>query len=137
MGCGKAHFAASHLGLTRVYRICGGGKVRIAYFIALVIACAGCGTTPRPQTDSVIIEPKQPVSDQEIKHKIETVLRNDTHLKMDARNIRIIAQDGVITVRGLVNDQEEKRSIIDKIRTINGVKKIENQLDVREIEINN
>ena len=47
-----------------------------------------------------------------------------------AKNIKIITVDGVVTLRGPVQNPQEKQSIETKARQIAGVDKIDNQLEV-------
>ena len=51
-------------------------------------------------------------------------------LSMDAKNVKIITRDGNVTLRGVVKDEGEKQAIQDEAQRVQGVKNVENQLDV-------
>ena len=54
----------------------------------------------------------------------------DTSMSINARNVKIITKDGVVTLRGPVKTQEEKDRIEEMTRSVAGVKNVENQLEV-------
>ena len=55
----------------------------------------------------------------------------DGSLSMNAKNVKIIARDGVITLQGPVDSQQEKDAIATKAREIAGKDKVEDQLEVK------
>jgi osmotically-inducible protein OsmY len=55
----------------------------------------------------------------------------DGSLSMNAKNIKIIAQDGKIILKGPVDSQQEKNTIAAKAGEIAGKDKVENQLEVK------
>ena len=56
----------------------------------------------------------------------------DTKMSINAQNVKIITQDGVVTLRGPVKTQEEKDRIEEIARSVAGVKTVESQLDVEK-----
>jgi len=65
------------------------------------------------------------------------ILIKDDQLSAKGKNIRIITNSGVVTLRGIVETNAEKTHIENEIKNINGVQKVDNQLDVQDIEIGN
>jgi len=53
-----------------------------------------------------------------------------TKMSVDAQNVKIITQDGKVTLRGPVDSDEEKRSIEEIAVNIAGADKVDNQLEV-------
>ena len=51
-------------------------------------------------------------------------------LSLTAKNVKIITQDGVITLRGPVNSEYERTVIVELAKRIVGVKRVDNQLEV-------
>lgn len=79
--------------------------------------------TPEDQSESK--------PDRTISQNIRKALMSDDTLSQNAKNLKIITIDGVVTLRGVVNSPQEKDLIARKANAINGVKRIENQLDVK------
>lgn len=54
-----------------------------------------------------------------------------TELSMNAKNCKIVTQDGKVTLRGPVKDQSEKDDIGRIAVDVAGVDKVDNQLDIQ------
>jgi len=54
----------------------------------------------------------------------------DTKMSTNAQNVKIITQDGNVTLRGPVKTQEEKNRIEEIARNVAGVKAVDSQLEV-------
>jgi hyperosmotically inducible periplasmic protein len=54
----------------------------------------------------------------------------DTKMSVNAQNVKIITQDGKVTLRGPVKTQEEKTRIEEIARSVAGVKTVDSQLEV-------
>ena len=48
----------------------------------------------------------------------------------NATNVKIITRDSVVTLRGPVESQQEKTTVETIARKVEGVKRVENQLEV-------
>jgi len=70
-------------------------------------------------------------SDQDITKQIRVAVEKDKSLSTYAHNVKIITQDGVVTIRGPVRSEEEKRVVEAKALEVAGVGKVNNQLDVK------
>jgi hypothetical protein len=55
----------------------------------------------------------------------------DGEFSLDAQNVKIITQDGKVTLRGLVKNEEEKQNIERIARDVAGADKVDNQLEVK------
>jgi osmotically-inducible protein OsmY len=69
--------------------------------------------------------------DVAITQQIRKAVIDDTGLSFDARNIKIITLDSVVTLRGPVETAEEKAAIAEKAQRVEGVARVDNQLDVK------
>ena len=69
--------------------------------------------------------------DLALTQKIRQVVIKDGSLSMNAKNVKIIARDGKITLQGPVDSQQEKDTIATKAREIAGNDKVEDQLEVK------
>jgi osmotically-inducible protein OsmY len=54
----------------------------------------------------------------------------DESVSTNGKNVKIITVDGVVTLRGPVKSETEKKNIGAKAQQIAGVKNVENQLEV-------
>jgi hyperosmotically inducible periplasmic protein len=69
--------------------------------------------------------------DLALTQKIRQAVVKDGSLSMNAKNVKIIARDGKITLQGPVDSQQEKDTIATKARQIAGKDKVEDQLEVK------
>lgn len=68
--------------------------------------------------------------DRTITKKIRQGLMEDDSLSTNAKNIKIITINRVVTLRGPVNTDREKIEIAKKTRGIEGIKSVDDQLEV-------
>jgi hyperosmotically inducible protein len=57
------------------------------------------------------------------------VLEQDD-LSTTAKNVKVITEDGVVTLRGPVNSAQEKNEVAQLARKVDGVKNVDNQLEI-------
>src|ERR1700761_6615108 len=69
--------------------------------------------------------------DLALTQKIRQAVMKDASLSMNAKNVKIIAQDGKITLKGPVDSQQEKDTIGTQAGGIAGKDKVDNQLEVK------
>jgi osmotically-inducible protein OsmY len=69
-------------------------------------------------------------ADREITHKIRKSIHEDKSLSTYAHNIKVITQDGKVTLRGPVRTEEEKSSIQGKAVAVAGDGNVTNQLEI-------
>jgi len=63
--------------------------------------------------------------------EIRRAVVDDKSLSMMAKNVKIITENGVVTLRGPVKTAEEKAKIAELAKTHAGNAKVENQLEVK------
>jgi hyperosmotically inducible protein len=56
---------------------------------------------------------------------------NDKSLSTYAHNVKIITQDGQVTLKGPVRSEDEKKAVEAKAAEIAGESKVANELDVK------
>ena len=61
---------------------------------------------------------KENTSDRELTKKIRSALMQDKSLSTDAHNVKIITQNGEVTLKGAVRTQDEKDTIEEKVTWI-------------------
>ena len=68
--------------------------------------------------------------DVRITQEIRKAVVADDTLSFKARNVKIITIDGVVTLRGPVDNEEERTNIANKARKVAGVVRVQNDLEV-------
>ena len=68
--------------------------------------------------------------DLQITKKIRQNIMADEALSTNAKNIKIITINGVVTLRGPVASSSEKAAIAKKISNVQGIVRVDNQLEV-------
>jgi len=69
-------------------------------------------------------------SDREITQKIRKSIRDDKSLSTYAHNIKIISQDGKVTLRGPVRSEDEKNNLQAKAVAVAGDGNVMNELEI-------
>jgi hyperosmotically inducible periplasmic protein len=69
--------------------------------------------------------------DLTLTQRVRQAVIKDGSLSMNAKNVKIIAQDGKITLKGPVDSQQEKDTIGTEAGEIAGKDKVDNQLEVK------
>jgi hyperosmotically inducible protein len=69
-------------------------------------------------------------ADRTITQNIRQAVTADDSLSTNAKNVKIITNDGTVTLRGPVKSEKEKAEIEAKAKQVAGVKRVDNQLEV-------
>ena len=69
-------------------------------------------------------------ADRTITQNVRKALTDDDSLSTDGKNVKVITNDGNVTLRGPVKTDKEKSEIENKAKQIAGVKKVDNQLEI-------
>jgi len=69
-------------------------------------------------------------ADRTITQNIRRAVTADDSLSTNAKNVKIITNDGTVTLRGPVKSEKEKAEIEAKAKQVAGVKRVDNQLEV-------
>jgi hyperosmotically inducible periplasmic protein len=70
-------------------------------------------------------------SDRDITQQIRKAIVKDKSLSSDAHNVKIITQNGQVTLKGPVRSDDEKRAIEAKASEIAGDNKVTSELDIK------
>jgi len=84
---------------------------------------SGQTVTPTDQSESA--------SDRALTQAVRKSLVDDDSLSSNAKNIKVVSQNGRVTLRGVVASQEEKDKILAKVHANPDVHDCDNQLDVK------
>ncbi len=73
----------------------------------------------------------QSAQDRELARKIRRAVVTDKSLSAYAHNVKIIAQNGTVTLKVPVRSEEEKRTITEKATQIAGANNVKGEMSVR------
>jgi hyperosmotically inducible periplasmic protein len=106
------------------------------------IAMAQDSAAPAPDNSAVNVRDRAPdamtagqqsnaKSDVELTREIRRAVVKDDSLSMLAHNVKIVAANGSVILRGPVKTEQEKVAIANKAEQIAGPNKVDNQLEVK------
>jgi hypothetical protein len=110
----------------------------VALACQIFVATAGLSlAAPYPNQDP---DPGQVTADQQksnkpdrdLTQKIRKSVYADKSLSMAAHNVKIISRDGMVTLKGTVKSDEEKKAIEDKATEVAGQGKVTSELTVAQ-----
>ena len=84
----------------------------------------------KDQTSPTADQQKTNPSDRAITQKIRKAIHQDKSLSTYAHNIKVITQNGKVTLRGPVRSEEEKSNLEAKAVGVAGQENVSNQLEV-------
>lgn len=73
---------------------------------------------------------KENTNDRQLTAHIRRAIVKDKSLSTTAHNVKIISQNGAVTLKGPVKSEEEKQTIESKATEIAGAGKVDNELQV-------
>ena len=122
------------------YRGCG-VVAAVALVGALLVPAfsAGAQTAPdntkankrdRAKAAATADQQKENATDREITQKIRQALLDDKSLSTYAHNVKVIAQDGQVTLKGPVRSENEKKTIEAKAIEVAGAGHVTNQISI-------
>jgi osmotically-inducible protein OsmY len=85
----------------------------------------------RNNSDPTADQQKHDPSDREITRQIRQSVVKDKSLSMYAHNVKIISQNGMVTLRGPVRSEDEKRAVESDAAAIVGQEKVTSELEVK------
>ena len=74
---------------------------------------------------------KENQSDRDLTQQIRRAIVQDKSLSTYAHNVKIISEDGMVTLKGPVRSEEEKTAVEAKASEIAGKDKVTSQLEVK------
>jgi osmotically-inducible protein OsmY len=84
----------------------------------------------RDKTSPTADQQKMNATDRELARKIRASVMSDKQLSTYAHNVKIVAQDGKVTLKGPVRSEEEKNAIEAKATEVAGTGNVIDQLEV-------
>ncbi len=69
-------------------------------------------------------------ADRAITQRVREAVTGDDSLSATAKNVTIQTTDGVVTLRGPVQSSKEKSQVGDMAKDVDGVKRVNNQLEI-------
>jgi hyperosmotically inducible periplasmic protein len=69
-------------------------------------------------------------ADLEITQAVRKAVTADDSLSTNAQNVKIVTSGGVVTLRGPVKSEAEKSNIATKAKSVAGVSRVDNQLEI-------
>ena len=82
------------------------------------------------QTNPSADQQKMNPADRAITQKIRKAIHDDTSLSTYAHNIKIITQDGKVTLRGPVRSEDEKNNLQAKAVAVAGEENVTNRTEI-------
>ena len=84
----------------------------------------------RNDAEATADKQKENSTDRQLTQQIRKALVKDKSLSTYGHNVKIISQNGMVTLKGPVKSEEEKQAIEAKAAQIAGADKVTNQLEV-------
>ena len=84
------------------------------------------GATQTPQNQAEGTE-----ADRKLLAEVRRAVAGDKSLSTSAHNVKIVTRNGVVTLRGPVNSEDEKAKVARLARQVAGVSSVENRIDVK------
>lgn len=70
-------------------------------------------------------------ADRELLASVRRTIVKDKSLSVTAHNVKILAEGGVVTLRGPVQSDEEKRKLETLAKSVAGVTSVDNKVDIK------
>lgn len=119
--------------------------MKLASLIPLFI-CAGIGFGQVPQPDNTAVnardrntgqvtadQQKSNTSDRDMTAQIRKSIMADKSLSTYAHNIKIISQNGMVTLKGPVRSEDEKQNVMAKAVAVAGSRdKVTDQISIKQ-----
>ena len=74
---------------------------------------------------------KENRSDRDITQQIRRSIMKDKSLSTDAHNVKIVTENGQVTLKGPVRSEKEKRAVEAKAADVAGENNVSNELDIK------
>ncbi len=112
---------------------CGTGALCLSLLIGsgLMVAAPQERTPKAPTADQA----KNNVSDRDLMQQIRKAVVDDKSLSTSAHNVKIIAKNGKVTLRGAVASEDEKKTIGQKATEVAGAGNVTNDLTVKAARV--
>ena len=91
---------------------------------------SGRNVRDRDDQNKTTADQSENEADRTITQNIRRAVTADDSLSTNAKNVKIITNNGTVTLRGPVKSEKEKAEIEAKAKQVAGVKGVDNQLEV-------
>jgi osmotically-inducible protein OsmY len=91
----------------------------------------GINKRDNQSTEPTADQQKNNHSDVDLTAQIRRSIVSDKSLSTNAHNVKIIAQNGVVTLKGPVHSEAEKSTIEQRASSIAGQSNVKNEIDVK------
>jgi hyperosmotically inducible periplasmic protein len=88
-------------------------------------------TGANKQNNTTADQQKNDPADRELAQKIRQSINSDKTLSTNGHNVKVIVRNGMVTLKGPVNSEEEKKNIEGKAADLTGADKVTNKLTVK------
>jgi hyperosmotically inducible protein len=85
----------------------------------------------RSKSEPTADQRKENKSDRELARQVRRALFQDKSFSTYAHNVKVITQNGMVTLKGPVHSDQEKQAIEAKAAEVAGPDKVTNQLEVK------
>ena len=115
------------------------GQVLLMSSLGLVWAQQDTGAPPdntkvnqrdRNQSEPTADQQKESSNDRALAQQIRKALVKDKSLSGNAHNVKVIAQNGAVTLKGPVNSEQEKQAVEAKAAQIAGADKVNSEIQI-------
>jgi osmotically-inducible protein OsmY len=120
------------------------GSLALSLVLAAGTLALGQDATPAPAPDNTKTnerdrnasqatadQQKENRSDRDITRDIRRAIMQDKSLSTDAHNVKIVSQNGMVTLKGPVSSEEEKSTIEAKATEVAGKENVTSQIEVK------
>jgi len=88
-------------------------------------------TSANKQQTTTADQQKETAEDRELAQKIRKSIVGDKSLSTYGHNVKVIVRNGVVTLKGPVQSEDEKKNIGAKAADVAGADKVQNELTVK------
>lgn len=110
---------------------CGGALQACPFHSAPIAQQEPDSTNANKQGGATADQQKGTPADRELAQKIRNSIASDKSLSTYAHNVKVIVRDGMGTLKGPVQSEDEKKSIGTKAAEVAGADKAQNELTVK------
>jgi hyperosmotically inducible protein len=100
--------------------------------LSLTVASAQDSGQGKPTAD----QGKNDVNDRMLMQKIRKSIVDDKNLSTSAHNVKVISQSGKVTLRGPVQSDDEKRTLVERATDAAGAGNVVDELTVKPKKTN-
>jgi hyperosmotically inducible protein len=85
----------------------------------------------RNQSEPTADNQKENPTDRQLAQQIRRAIVKDKSLSTNARNVKVISQNGMVTLKGPVDSESEKQTVEAKAAQVAGSDKVNSEIQVR------